>query len=71
MKFHDHTIWYENFTKDLATCITKSQQMTKHGRKFSNKWKTARLIPRKFIHKLDIQRMVHAKFQVIWIRGSM
>jgi hypothetical protein len=54
MKFHGHTIRFENFTKDLATCSTKSQQMTKHGRKFTIKWKTARLIPEKFIHKLDM-----------------
>jgi hypothetical protein len=54
MKFHGHTIRFENFTKDLAMCITKSQQMTKHGRKFSNKLETEQLIPGKFIHKLDI-----------------
>ena len=71
MKFHDHTIRFENFTKDLARHSTKSQQMTKYGRKFSIKWKTARLIPRKFIHQLDIQGIIHAKFGVNWIRGSM
>jgi hypothetical protein len=49
----------------------KSQQMTKYGRKFSIKWKTARLIPRKFIHQLDIQGIIHAKFGVIWMWGSV
>ena len=71
MKFHGHTIRFENFTKDLATCSTKSQPLTRQGRKFTIKWKTARLIPIKFIHQLDIQGIIHAKFGVIWIRGSM
>ena len=71
MKFHDHTICYENFPNDLAMYSTKSQQMTKHGRKFTIKWKTARLIPRKFIHEIDIQRIIHAKNGVNWMQGSM
>jgi hypothetical protein len=54
MKFHGHTIRYENFIKDLARHSTKSQQMTTYGRKFSIKWKTARLIPRKFMYQLDM-----------------
>jgi hypothetical protein len=54
MKFHDHTIRFENFPKHLARHITKSQQMNKYGRKFSNKWKTAQSIPIKITHELDM-----------------
>ena len=49
MKFHDHTIRFENFIKDLAMHSTKSQQMTKYGRKFSIKWKNS-MINSKKIH---------------------
>ena len=71
MKFHGHTICYENFPKDLATCNTKGQPWTRQGRKITIKWKTASLIPGNFIHKLDMGQMTHAKFGVNWIRGSM
>jgi hypothetical protein len=54
MKFHDHTIWYENFPNEMAMCSTKSQPWTRQGRKFTIKWKTAQSIPRKITHELDI-----------------
>ena len=35
-RFQVHTIMHEDFTNHITSCVTKSQQMTKQGRKFQS-----------------------------------